>query len=79
MPDHNTLSLISLTAANEGWMLAKQTDGTFAGLIMIANDQALDRFECDVDAEQFVRHQAAQGSEIHRLALSIHKRPMLAA
>lgn len=79
MPDQSTLSLIAITAANEGWKFVEQTAGVFAGMIMIVSNHAVDRFECDVDAEQFVRLQAASGSVIHRAALAAHKLPALCA
>ncbi len=77
MPDQSTLSLIATTAANEGWKFVEQTVGVFAGMIMIVSNHAQDRFECDVDAEQFVRYQAGQGSKIHQQALAAHKQPFL--
>lgn len=79
MLDQTILSCISTTAAAEGWKFVEQSAGAFAGLIMIANDGAKNRFECDVDAEQFVRLQAASGSAIHRAALAAHKLPAFCA
>lgn len=77
MPDNSTLSRISITAAIEGWAFVEQTAGIFAGFFLILNNRAQNRFECDVDAEQFVRLQAAMGSEIHQQALALLKRPFL--
>lgn len=79
MLDRTILSCISSTAATEGWRLIEQSAGAFAGLFMIGKDRSKDRFECDVDAEQYVRLQAANGSIIHRAALSAHKLPALPA
>lgn len=75
MPDKSTLARISATAAIEGWRLFEQTAGAFAGLFMIGKDRAKDCFECDVDAEQFVRLQAANGSQVHLAAIAAHKLP----
>lgn len=79
MLDRTLLSCISSTAATEGWKFIEQRAGAFAGLFMIGKDRSKDCFECDVDAEQFVRLQAANGSVIHRAALAVHKLPALCA
>lgn len=79
MPNIPTLLRFAATAALEGWTFIEQSRGDFAGRIMIASDSTQGRFECDVDAEQFVRIQAANGSKIHIEALSLHRQPALFA
>lgn len=77
MIDKSTLARITSTAASEGWRFVEQTAGAFAGLLMISMDRSKDCFECDVDAEQFVRLKAATGSHIHLAALAAHKLPLI--
>lgn len=75
MTNPELLPTIATVAASEGWTIQKHTKGVFAGLLMIGSLEAYGRFECDVDAEQFVRYQAANGSSIHQMALEAHKLP----
>jgi hypothetical protein len=77
MPKIVSLPNLSQTAQQEGWSLQPQHSGAFAGKVMIVRDAAKNRFECDVDAEQYVRIKAARGSVVHRVALEAHKRPAL--
>jgi hypothetical protein len=71
------LSSLNHTGQSEGWNLQPQSSGAFAGKVMIVRDASKGRFECDVDAEQYVRLKAARGSDVHRAALEAHKRPAL--
>lgn len=72
-----SLTSITRTAKAEGWHLKRQRAGVFAGKVMIVRDASTDRFECDVDAEQYVRYRAAHGSPMHRVALKAHRLPVI--
>lgn len=71
------LSCVTRTAKAEGWNLKPQREGAFAGKVMIVRDASTNRFECDVDAEQYVRYRAAHGSPMHRVALKAHRLPVI--
>jgi hypothetical protein len=75
-----SLSSVTHVGKAEGWKLKRQPVGSFAGKVMkvmIVRDTCANRFECDVDAEQYVRYRAAHGSPMHRVALKAHRLPVI--
>lgn len=67
---HTNGYVIPLHVKSEGWVLNGFVDGPLSIQIDMQDDRYI--FEYDADALEFVKSQAAQGSEIHRLALDLH-------
>lgn len=70
------MAAIGSTGFNEGWRLTEVEGGTFSGLYVLECEDEKNVFENDSAAEEFVRKQAGQGSEVHQWALAGHMKPV---